>query len=280
MRFRLPRITDAKDQLLTAFLLIIALVLMAGRYQGGINNLRKASITLFSYLEEPLSNIRVYRQALKTNTYLRKQNVLLLDELSRLRAAEQENRELRSLLEFTRTSNLSLYPVRIVGKEINRINNSLTIDAGTENEIKEGMPVVSAEGLVGKVILTAPGYSQVMPYLNTLFKVSAKLQNTNAYGIVSWDGENIYELQLNYVPQTIPVDSGEVVVTSGYSNNYPPDIPIGTVIRVEPQQGKETQNIYVRPFVNLYDIAKGFVVKFTPDTTVQNLNEEFEDLLE
>ncbi|WP_249066989.1 rod shape-determining protein MreC [Halalkalibaculum roseum] len=280
MRFRLPRITDAKDQLLTAFLLIIAMVLMAGRYQGGINNLRKASITLFSYLEEPLSNIRVYRQALKTNTYLRKQNVLLLDELSRLRAAEQENRELRSLLEFTRTSNLSLYPIRIVGKEFNQINNSLTIDAGTENEIEEGMPVVSAEGLVGKVILTAHGYSQVMPYLNTLFKVSAKLQNSNAYGIVSWDGESIYELQLNYVPQTIPVDSGEVVVTSGYSNNYPPDIPIGTVVRVEPQQGKETQNIYVRPFVNLFDIAKGFVVKFTPDTTVQNLNEEFEDLLE
>ncbi|MGK7369072.1 MAG: rod shape-determining protein MreC [Candidatus Halalkalibacterium sp. M3_1C_030] len=280
MRFRLPRITDAKDQLLTAFLLIIALVLMAGRYQGGINNLRKASITLFSYLEEPLSNIRVYRQALKTNTYLRKQNVLLLDELSRLRAAEQENRELRSLLQFTRTSNLSLYPIRIVGKEFNQINNSLTIDAGTRNDIREGMPVVSAEGLVGKVILTGPGYSQVMPFLNTLFRVSAKLQNTNAFGIVSWEGESIYELQLNHVPQTIPVDTGEVVVTSGYSNHYPPDIPIGRVIRVEPQQGKETQNIYVRPFVNLYDIAKGFVVKFTPDTTVQNLNEEFEDLLE
>ncbi|HKL18640.1 MAG TPA: rod shape-determining protein MreC [Halalkalibaculum sp.] len=280
MRFRLPRITDAKDQLLTAFLLIIALVLMAGRYQGGINNLRKASITLFSYLEEPLSNIRVYRQALKTNTYLRKQNVLLLDELSRLRAAEQENRELRSLLQFTRTSNLSLYPIRIVGKEINQINNSLTIDAGSKNEIKAGMPVVSSEGLVGKVILSAPAYSQVMPYLNTLFRVSAKLQNSNALGIVSWDGESIYELQLNHVPQTIPVDSGEVVVTSGFSNEYPPDIPIGKVVRVEPQQGKETQNIYIRPFVNLYDIAKGFVVKFTPDTTVQNLNEEFEDLLE
>lgn len=280
MRFRLPRITDAKDQLLTAFLLIIALVLMAGRYQGGINNLRKASITLFSYLEEPLSNIRVYRQALKTNTYLRKQNVLLLDELSRLRAAEQENRELRSLLQYSRESNLSLYPIRIVGKEINQINNSLTIDAGTEHDIKEGMPVVSAEGLVGKVILTAPGYSQVMPYMNTLFRVSAKLQNSNAYGIVSWDGESIYELQLNYVPQTVPVDSGEVIVTSGFSNQYPPDIPIGKVIRVEPQQGKETQKIYIRPFVNLYDIAKGFVVKFTPDTTVQNLNEEFEDLLE
>lgn len=280
MRFRFPRITDAKDQLLTAFLLILALVLMVGRHQGGINNLRKASITLFSYLEEPLSNIRVYRQALKTNTYLRKQNVELLDELSRLRATEQQNRELRSLLEFSRNSDLSLYPVRIVGKEINQINNSLTIDAGTQKDIEEGMPVVSSDGLVGKVIITAPGYSQVMPYLNTLFRVSAKLQNSNAYGIISWDGKSIYELQLNYVPQTTRVDTGEVVVTSGYSNQFPPDLPIGKVIRVEPQQGKETLKIYVRPFVNLYEIAKGFVVTFRPDTTVQNLNQEFEDLLE
>lgn len=280
MRFRFPRITDAKDQLLTASLLILALVLMVERHQGGIDNFRKASITLFSYLEEPLSNIRVYRQALKTNTYLRKQNVLLLNELSRLRATEQENRELRSLLEFSRTSELSLYPVRIVGKEINQINNSITIDAGTRNDIQEGMPMVAAEGLVGKVILTAPGYSQVMPYLNTLFRVSAKLQNSNALGIVSWDGESIYELQLNYVPQTVQVDTGEVVVTSGYSNQYPPDIPIGKVIKVEPQQGKETQKIYVRPFVNLHSIAKGFIVKFTPDTTVRNLNDKFKDLLE
>lgn len=280
MRFRFPRITDAKDQLLTASLLILALVLMVGRHQGGIDNFRKASITLFSYLEEPLSNIRVYRQALKTNTYLRKQNVLLLNELSRLRAAEQENRELRSLLEFSRTSELSLYPVRIVGKEINQINNSITIDAGTRNDIQEGMPMVAAEGLIGKVILTAPGYSQVMPYLNTLFRVSAKLQNSNALGIVSWDGNSIYELQLNYVPQTVEVDTGEVVVTSGYSNQYPPDIPIGKVVKVEPQQGKETQKIYVRPFVNLHSVAKGFIVKFTPDTTVKNLNDQFKDLLE
>lgn len=280
MRFRFPRITDAKDQLLTAFLLIVALALMVGRNQGGIDNLRKASITVFSYLEEPLSNIRVYRQALKTNTYLRKQNVELLDELSRLRAAEQENRELRSLLEFSRESELSLYPVRIVGKEINQINNSLTIDAGTRQDIQEGMPIVSANGLVGKVIITAPGYSQVMPYLNTLFRVSAKLENSNAYGIVSWDGESIHELQLNYVPQTVQVDTGEVVVTSGYSNQFPPDLPIGKVVRVEPQQGKETQKIYVRPFVDLFEIAKGFVVKFTPDTTIQNLNDQFEDLLE
>lgn len=280
MRFRLPSITDAKDHIIAALLLVLAVVIMFGRHQDGIDNLRKVSITLFSYLEEPLSNVRVYRQALKTNTYLRKQNVLLLDELSRLRAAEQRNEELRELLQFSRETDLSLYPVQIVAKELNQINNSLTVDAGTNQDVKEGMPMVSADGLVGKVILTARNYSQVMPYLNTLFRVSAKLQNSNANGIVSWDGKSIEELQLDYIPQTIPVDSGEVVVTSGYSNQLPPDIPIGTVSRTVQQQGKETQKIYVKPFVNLYEIAEGFIVKFEPDTTIEQLRSEYEELFQ
>ena len=280
MRFQFPRIADAKDHIITALLLITAIALMIGRYEGGLNNLRKVSITLFSYLEEPLSNVRVYRQALKTNQYLRKQNVLLQDELSRLRAAEQRNEELRRLLQFGRESDLSLYPVQIVGKELNQVTNSLTVDAGTEEGISRGMPMVSAEGLVGKVILTANGYSQIMPFFNTLFRVSAKLQNSNAYGIVSWNGKPTRELELNYIPQTVQVDTGEVVITSGYSNQFPPDIPIGKVIRTEPQQGKETQKVFIDPFVNLYEVAEGFIVKFKPDTTIQNLNREYEKLIE
>lgn len=252
---------------------------MIGRYQGGLENIRKVSITMFSYLEEPLSNVRVYRQALKTNTQLRKQNVLLLDELSRLRAAGQRNQELREMLQFGSESELSLYPVQIVGKELNQVTNSLTVDAGSRQNIKQGMPMVSADGLVGKVILTSPGYSQVMPFFNTQFRVSAKLQNSNAFGIISWYSETIEELQLNYVPQTVDVDTGEVVVTSGYSNQYPPDIPIGKVIRTEPQEGKETQKIFVEPFVDLYEIAEGFIVKFEPDTSIKNLNKQYEETL-
>ncbi|MGD8426855.1 MAG: rod shape-determining protein MreC [Balneolaceae bacterium] len=280
MRIRLPRIADAKDHIITALLLVVAIALMIGRYQGGLNNLRKVSITLFSYLEEPLSNVRIYRQALKTNTYLRKQNVLLLDELSRLRAAGQRNKELRKMLHLSSKSELSLYPVQIVGKELNQVANSLTVDAGSEQDIKEGMPMVSADGLVGKVILTGYGYSQVMPFFNTLFRVSAKLQNSNAYGIISWNGKTIRELQLKYIPQTVKVDTGETVVTSGYSNQFPPNIPVGKVVRSEPQAGKETQIVYVKPFVNLHEIAEGFIVKFEPDTTIQNLNQQYENLIE
>ncbi|MDZ7682413.1 MAG: rod shape-determining protein MreC [Fodinibius sp.] len=133
---------------------------------------------------------------------------------------------------------------------------------------------------MGKVILTADGYSQIMPFFNSLFRVSAKLQQSNTYGIVSWNSNTIEELQLNHIPQTAEIDTGEVVVTSGLSNQYPPDIPIGKVVRTEPQEGKETQIVHLKPFVNLYEVAEGFIVKFRPDTTIQNLNEKYKRLLE
>jgi rod shape-determining protein MreC len=280
MQIRFPGITEIKDHIIAAFLLIVAVGFIVSRHQGGLHNLRTVSVTVFSYLEEPLSNIRTYRQALRTNTYLRQQNVLLLDELSRLRSAREENEELRQLLEFSRNSNLNLYPVQIVGKELSQVFNSLTIDAGTEEGITAGMPLVAAEGLAGKVVLTDGGYSQVMPIFNSLFKVSAKLQNSGAYGIVSWDSKNIHELQLNYVPQTVEVDSGEVVITSGYSNQFPPDIPIGEVIRTEHQPGRDIQKIIVNPFADIYSMTAGFVVKFQPDTTIQKLNEQYQNALE
>lgn len=280
MQFGFSRLSEAKDYILTAVLLVFAAVLLIGRNQGGINNLRAVSITVFSYLEEPLSNIRVYRQALKTNTDLRKQNILLLDELNRLRSAKQRNHELNELLQFSRTSNLTLYPVQIVGKQLKQVNNTLTIDAGSQKGVEKGMPVISADGLIGKVVLVSPQYAQVMPFFNTLFRVSAKLQNTNAYGIVRWADEQIYELELRHVPQTIPVDSGDVVVTSGYSNQFPPDIPIGEVIRTRPVEGQDTQQIYLRPFVQLYTIAEGFVVTTQPDTSIQNLNERYQELFQ
>lgn len=280
MQLRFPGITHVKDHILTAIILVAAIALMIGRHQGGLNNLRKASVTTFSYLEEPLSSIRIYRQALKTNTYLRKQNVLLLDELSRLRSVDQENKRLSQLLEFSRKSNLSLYPVQVVGKDL-RTSNSLTVDAGSDQGIEPGMPIVGAEGLAGKVILTNKKYSKVMPFYNSLFKVSAKLQQSNAYGIVSWNGQTSQnELQLDYIPQTVAVDTGEVVVTSGYSNQFPPNIPIGKVIRTEPQKGKDTQKIFLAPLVNLYQMDAGFVVKFTPDTSIQNLQEQYKEVLE
>ncbi len=266
--------STAKDYFIVAILLIIAISIAISRNRGGINKLRQFSVATVSLLQTPLSQVRIYRQALNTNIYLKRQNILLQDELSKLRSLKRENAELRDLLDFKEQSSLNLIPVTIVGKELNSINNSLTITPGAKEGIKVNMPLINSDGLLGKVVLLSDNYAQVMPYLNTLYKVSAKVQGINAPGIVSWEG-NRNELVMNFVPLTVKVDIGSVIETSGYSNQYPPNIPIGIVTKIEQEQGKETQRIYLKPTASIYDVAEGFVVDFTPNTEVDSLNAEY-----
>ena len=280
MRIKSFQLKDAKDYIVTALLLITALSIMVSRYQGGLNTLRQMSVTIFSLIEEPLANIRVYRQALNTNTYLQRQNTLLQDEVSRLRSIKQENQRLRELLGYQDTSAFELQPVLIVGKEIYGLNNFLTINAGTSDSVKAGMALVTSDGLIGKVVLTGRHYSLVMPFYNSLFRVSARLQENQANGIVSWTGKPFGELVMEFVPKTIPVDSGFVIETSGYSNQYPAGIPIGKVTRTEAEAGRETQRIYLQPYVSLADVAKGFIVEFQPDTSIENLHQNFDEIIQ
>jgi len=273
MQALIEKIGDARDHFITALILIGAISLIVFRYEGGLNNVRRVTLAAFSYMEQPLSQWRVYRKALMTNEELRRQNIQLLDEVSRLRSARYENEELRNLLGYRDSTTYDLYPVLIVGKEITGLNNIITINAGWNAQLDVGMPVVNAQGLVGRIILTGPNHSKVMPYIDIRNRISAKLQGMQTGGIVSWDGKRIDELMMSTIPRTVQVDSGMVVETSGFSNDLPPNIPIGTVLRSVPDPGKDTQTLYLKPFVNLFEVSESFVIRFKPDTAVVRLHE-------
>lgn len=273
------KIEGAKDHILTGFLLVIATVLLITRHDGGLQNTRILAITTMSYLEQPLSVVRVYRKALQTNEQLQRENILLLDELSRLRSASEQIDVLKSLLEFkvTYTGPGELIPVSVVGKNITGYRNTITVDAGSIDGIDIGMPLVTSNGLVGRVVMTANNYSQIMPMQNSLFRTSANVQGLRAYGIVSWAGSG-EELILNYVPKTIDVPVGSIVETSSFSNQFPPNIPIGIVTKTEPEPGLDTQIIHVTPFTDLNRIAEAFVVKYYPTAEIDSLKTEFEEM--
>jgi len=280
MQFKTLKVGEAKDYIIAAFLILLSVSIAVSRNQGGLNSVRQLSAVTVSILQSPLANIRVYRQALKTNTYLQRQNIILQDELSRLRTIEQENLALRDLLAFRDSSEFKLIPTLIIGKELTGINKSLTINSGSSDGVKEGMPLVTSDGLLGKVIVITSEYSQILPYNNSLFRVSGLIQESQAPGIVSWNGESLTEMVIDFIPQTIPVQEGYTVVTSGFSNEFPAGIPIGSVIRTEIEEGKETQRIFIKPFASLEQASQGFIINFSPDSSLNVLNDKFEEIFE
>jgi rod shape-determining protein MreC len=273
--------TDGISHYIHTFLvLFLALILGFTRNQESIQQLRLYSVTIASILEEPISNFRLYRNALQTNSYLQEQNILLQDELSRLRSISKENMELRSLLELKDKTSLKLEVTQIVAKQLNTINNSFTIDKGKNEEIRVGMPLINSDGLIGKILLVAPEYSQIMPYSHPLFRVSAQIQSNRANGIITWDASDPSYLQMDFIPKTVKIDTGMVIQTSGFGNEFPRGIPIGKVVDYHSQEGSNTQQLRIQPFSNLFDVTEAYVILFTPDSTIQAINTEFNALFE
>jgi rod shape-determining protein MreC len=264
----------------TFIVLLFALILAFTRSQDGLNSLRAITVIAASILEEPVSNVRVYRNALKTNAYLQQQNILLQDELSKLRSIEKENQELKSLLRLEESYNYPLQITRVVTKQLNTLNNSLSVNVGSNKGIQRGMPLINSDGLIGKVILAASNYSQVMPLSHPLFRVSAQIQDSKANGIITWDISSPSYLIMDFVPKTVTIDSGMVIQTSGLGNEFPAGIPIGQVVDFRSQEGTNTQQLKIEPFSKLNEVSEGFIVLFTSDTSLVQLNNEFNQLFE
>ena len=264
----------------TFIVLLFALILAFTRSQDGLNSLRAITVIAASILEEPVSNVRVYRNALKTNAYLQQQNILLQDELSKLRSIEKENQELKSLLRLEESYNYPLQITRVVTKQLNTLNNSLSVNVGSNKGIQRGMPLINSDGLIGKVILAASNYSQVMPLSHPLFRVSAQIQGSKANGIITWDISSPSYLIMDFVPKTVTIDTGMVIQTSGLGNEFPAGIPIGQVVDFRSQEGTNTQQLKIEPFSKLNEVSEGFIVLFTSDTSLVQLNNEFNQLFE
>jgi rod shape-determining protein MreC len=97
--------------------------------------------------------------------------------------------------------------------------------------------------------------------------VGARLQNSREVGIVGWNG-NVW-LDLHYIPKNIPVRIGELVITSGLSEIYPPELKIGVVVDIEESEGELFKKVQVTPAVNFNSIEEVFIIRTeTPENPV------------
>jgi rod shape-determining protein MreC len=192
-------------------------------------------------LQDALGFIPNYFDLRDENRILRSQNVTLADETSRLREASLENIRLRKLLELKERTPYSYVAANVVGKTLQLMRNTITLDVGEKDGVQFNMPIITDAGLVGRVISTSSAYSVGQILFNKDFRASGKVQRGRVDGIVSWEGGD--KLSLNNVAKTLDVQPGDVVMTSEYSSIFPAGIKIGVVSATKQSPGGLFQSV-------------------------------------
>ncbi len=190
---------------------------------------------------------------------LRKENAELSYKNTQLQDALLENMRLKKLLDFKETANFRLIPAEVIGHNPLSILNGFLLNEGLKQGIEKLDAVLTAEGLVGKIINVDNDFSICQILLDRNSKISTKVQRNRELGIIAWDGGR--QLKLLFIAKTIKILIGDVIITSGYSQIFPENIKIGIVINVSLDTDDLFQEIIVQPSVNFNRIEEVFIVK-------------------
>jgi rod shape-determining protein MreC len=267
-------------------LALAALLLMALQSAGHLQPLQSAVTQLTSPAQlgatsvtasvsdaiDFLFELRTLRQR---NSELEQINASLLVENFELGEVERENQELREMLRFAQTRpGLELrgaqIVARVIGQESSNFLDYIMLDLGQVHGIKIGMPVVTDQGLVGRISEVTNTTSKVLLITDSNSAVNAILQSSRLNGVIR--GLPSGDLVMDYILQGEVFSIGEVVLTSAEGGGFPKGIPIGQVVEIRQRDIDVFQQAVVHPTVDFPSLELVMVVtNFDPAENVPGL---------
>lgn len=195
------------------------------------------------------------------NEVLREQNLRLSLELLKLREARLENDRLHALLRFRsqQSSAQAFQAARVIARNPGRLANTVLIDAGDLDGIAARMSVVTADGLVGRILEAHSQTAVVQLLVDINCRVSAVLQREGrTRGIVTCEDGTFY---LKNVPVRGDIEVDDLVVSSGLGELFPKGLYVGKVVEVGQEDQGLFREVVLAPGVNFHNLEEVFVLK-------------------
>jgi rod shape-determining protein MreC len=178
---------------------------------------------------------------------------------------QAENERLKSLLNLTQSLPYNSVSAEVIARDPSIWFDLVTINRGSSSGIAINMPVVTGEGVVGRVVATSPITAQVILLTNDKSAVGAivgQVGASNAFGLVQGKGRNV--LEMNHVSGQEKVEVGTVITTTGQDRIYPAGLKVGEVVEVKQGSVSGVHLISVRPTANLGSLQEVAVLLYTP----------------
>jgi rod shape-determining protein MreC len=193
------------------------------------------------------------------NEQLRKRLVETQIDVDAMRSERQENVRLRRLLNLEEHQPYNLVAAFVVGRSLDRLGGSLTLDKGTADGVIANLAILTPDGLVGRVERANGHASRVLTLLHHDCAVAARIERSRVDGVLQWEFGTQPVLNLRYISSQEDVKVGDRVVTSGLGGIFPQGIRIGIVSRVGLEPNGLMKEIIVRPAVDFRSVEEVLV---------------------
>ena len=189
-----------------------------------------------------------HQQLLADNQQLRQKNLLLQGDMLRFQSLEEENSRLRMQLGATLKVGERVTLAELVGINLTPYKQQVTLSKGSTSSIYRGQAVINASGIMGQVIQVTPFRSTVLLISDSLHSIPVRILRSGLLTIAHGTG-HIDRLELPYLPDSANVRVGDLLVTSGLGERYPPDYPVARITEV-PAAGAPG-SVVATPMANL-----------------------------
>lgn len=198
-----------------------------------------------SYLAAPQDMNRLRLR----NTELEAEVSDLQTEIISLKQQIDETRILSALVDFARVNPEYRYvAATVIGRDPSPFLQYAIINRGSDDGLRRGMPVVTQQGLVGRIAAVTAGAARIQLITDPGSKINVRIQPSGAGAVLQ--GEITGDVSLDMIPQSAIVQTGDLVLTSGLGGSYPPDVLIGQVTGVRSRDNDLFQSASVQPVVD------------------------------
>lgn len=207
-----------------------------------------------SAVESFFSLTKVNKELTLRNFYLERQ----VRQLSRLYEDLTQDTTATERLELNFLKQFKLIEAKVVGNSLDRSDNLITIDKGTDDGVQVDMGVACGNGIVGVVFMAGSHYSIVMPVINVKTRISCSIRHRGYFGYLKWYGGASDIAYVEDIPRHARFKRGDWVETSGYSAIFPQGVLVGKIIEVYNSKDGMSYRLKVHlatDFGNLRDVV-------------------------
>lgn len=264
--------SNFKEYIVLILLLIISITLLSQNNAAGVQKVRSLAFGTFATVTSLFTDVFNIGNLKKENEDLRKTNAQLMLQNSKLREYGIINDDLKKLVDFKDSTNFPLIPASVVSKSLSKAQGTITLNAGKNQSVRVGMPVITDKGLVGIIYSTSDNYSIARTLTNVDLKLTVKCERTRENAIMKWNGDWLVMID---VPKTYGIKKGDRIVTSEISSIIPFPLPVGVVADIGNVEKGIFNEVKVQPFVNFQRVENVFILGIVKSEEIDNIEFNF-----